>query len=98
MQAAASAAGVRKFDAVADLSRVMRIPGSLNGKGDHRFVRGRIAMLVWLPSLIVLAMLSVWLQNAIPIVVGIPALLIGMWLFVGRSERVAALARRLYRR
>jgi len=71
--------------------------GALNGKGDHRFVRGRIAMLVWLPSLIVLAMLSVWLQNAIPIVVGIPALLIGMWLFVGRSERVAALPRRLYR-
>ena len=35
MQAAASAAGVRKFDAVADLSRVMRIPGSLNGKGDR---------------------------------------------------------------
>lgn len=33
MEAAANAAGVRKFDHVADLSRVMRIPGSLNGKG-----------------------------------------------------------------
>jgi hypothetical protein len=35
MRALAQAAGMRKFDTVSDLSRVLRVPGSLNGKGPR---------------------------------------------------------------
>jgi hypothetical protein len=35
LEAIAKAAGVTKFDAVYDLARVMRVPGSLNGKGEE---------------------------------------------------------------
>ena len=62
------------------------VRGAINGKADDRFVRGRIAMLLWLPALIVLTMLAIWLQAAIILAIGIPALLIGLWLYAERRR------------
>ena len=44
------------------------------------------AMLIWLPALIVLTMLAIWLQAAIILAIGIPALLIGLWLYAERRR------------
>ena len=69
------------------LSNMYFVRGAIDGKADDRFVRERIAMLIWLPALIVLTMLAIWLQAAIILAIGIPALLIGLWLYAERRRR-----------
>ena len=68
--------------------------GAINAKSDDRFVRGRVAMLLWLPSLIGMVMLAVWLQAPLLLAVGIPVLLVGLWVYAERREQVAAFVRR----
>jgi hypothetical protein len=68
--------------------------GAINGKRDDSFVRGRVAMLIWLPSLIALLLLSVWLQNVIPVALGIPGLVIGLGLYMWGPEKTAAFVRK----
>jgi len=62
------------------------VRGAINGQADDRFVRGRIAMLIWVPALIVLTMLAIWVQHLVLLAVGIPLLLIGLWLYAERIE------------
>jgi hypothetical protein len=39
-------------------------------------------------------MLAIWLQASLIMAAGIPALLIGLWLYAERGEQVAAFVRR----
>jgi len=62
------------------------VRGAIDGKADDHFVRERIAMLIWLPALLTLTMLAIWLQAALMLAIGLPALLIGLWLYAERRR------------
>jgi hypothetical protein len=79
---------------VESLVDISFVRGSINGRSDGRFVRGRVAMLLWLPGLFLLTMVAIWLQKLVILAVGIPVLLVGLWLFAERSAQIAAFARR----
>ncbi|TMC51614.1 MAG: hypothetical protein E6J20_15500 [Chloroflexi bacterium] len=81
-------------EAVANLA-FMR--GAIGDKNDGRFVRGRIAILIWLPGLLSVLLLGAWLQSWIVIAAGIPLLLVVMWLIVVGPRNVAAVLRRRVR-
>ena len=81
-------------EAVANLA-FMR--GTMGDKNDERFVRGRMAILIWLPGLLSVLLLGAWLQSWVVIAAGIPLLLVVMWLIVVGPRNVAAVLRRRVR-
>lgn len=78
-------------EAVANLAFVR---GTIGGGNDASFVRGRIGMLVWLPGLLAVLWLGVWLQSWLVLAAGIPLLLFVTWLIVVDPRRVYAAVRR----
>jgi hypothetical protein len=78
-------------EAVANLAFIR---GTIGSRNDVSFIRGRLAMLVWLPGLLGVLWLGVALQSWIVIAAGIPLLLILTWLVVVDPRRVYAVLRR----
>ena len=71
----------------------------LSGLGEERdssFMRGRIAILAWLPGAALVTLLAMLTGNWIVGVVGISLLLVGLWLFAARGSQVAAFIRRRF--
>ena len=68
------------------------VRGTLGDRNDALFIRGRIAFLLWMPGLLLILMLGVWIQSGVVIVLGIPLLLIALWVSVvrGKGARPAA--------
>ena len=68
--------------------------GGFGEDADQRFVRSRIAIMLWLPGLALITLLATWLQSLVVGLVGIAVLLVVLWLYTERATQVAALVRR----
>jgi hypothetical protein len=65
------------------------VRGTLGDRNDGRFVRSRIAFMLWLPGLLIVLMLAIAVQSETVVVAGVPMLLVAMWRFGGRTpERI----------
>ena len=69
------------------------VRGGFGSKNDCSLIRGRIAMMIWLPGWIGVVLLANWADSVLVGVAGILLLLVGLWLFVYRGDRVAAFLR-----
>jgi hypothetical protein len=67
--------------------------GTIGSRNDDSFLRGRIAILLWLPGLLSVLLLGAELQSWIVIVAGVSLLLITMWLIVIGPRQVLTLLR-----
>ena len=67
--------------------------GGLGEHSDAKFVRDRIAMMLWLPGFYGLILVAAWLQNP-AILIGIPALAIILWLFAKQPGWMSRVLRR----
>ena len=68
------------------------VRGTFGDGNDARFIRGRIAFMLWLPGLLLLLILGVEIQSPVVVAVGIPGLLVALWVFVigGRGPMTPA--------
>lgn len=57
------------------------VRGTVGGRSDGRFIRGRVATGLFIPAALLVAYLSVWLQ-APAVLLAIPALLVIALLFI----------------
>jgi hypothetical protein len=64
------------------------------GDGDGRAMRRRIAVIVWLPAAGGVLWLAGWANSVIVGLAGFSLLLIGLWLFAERGDRMIARLRR----
>jgi hypothetical protein len=72
--------------------------GRAGAGADDKFVRGRIAMLLWLPGALSVVLLAREVHSWIVGVVGIVLLLVGLWIFAERGDLVAAYVRGRFRK
>jgi hypothetical protein len=68
--------------------------GALGPEADNHFIRGRIAIMAWLPGAMSVVLLATSLRSLALGVAGIALLLTAMWLFTERADQVVAFARR----
>jgi hypothetical protein len=61
---------------------------------EARVLRRRIAGLLWIPSLAGIVFLAGWANSATAGIAAVVLLLVGLWLFAERGDRIAAWARR----
>jgi hypothetical protein len=81
----------------ADLMKDLALARGASGDGidpDARAMRRRIAIIVWLPGAGIVAWLAGWAQSVALGVAGLAVLLISLWLFAERGDRIAARVRR----
>ena len=64
--------------------------GGLDERSDQKFVRSRVAMLVWLPGFFLILLAAVSLGNPI-VLVGWPLLAVVLWLFAERPGWISRL-------
>ena len=64
--------------------------GGLDQRSDQKFVRGRVAMLVWLPGFFLILFAAVSLQNP-AVLIGWPLLAVVLWLFAKRPGWISRL-------
>jgi hypothetical protein len=57
------------------------VRGTLGDGNDSRFVRSRIAFMLWPPGLLLVLMLAVTLQSEAVVVVGVTTPLLALWRF-----------------
>jgi hypothetical protein len=69
------------------------VRGGVGEDADQRFMRGRIAIMIWLPGLALVVLFATWLQSLVIGLGGIALLLVGLWLYTERFDRVAAWVR-----
>jgi len=70
--------------------------GGFGGDADQRFVRERIAIMIWLPGLALVVLLATWIQSLVVGLTGIALLLVGLWLYTERADQVAPWVRRRF--
>jgi len=70
------------------------VRGTMGSGNDESFLRGRLAMLLWLPGWLAVLWLGVWLQSWIVLAAGIPLLSFATWLIVVDPRRVYSALRR----
>ena len=68
------------------------VRGTVGGRSDGRFIRGRVATGLFIPAALLVAYLSVWLQ-APAVLLAIPALLVIALLFIHGAPSAAIEAR-----
>jgi hypothetical protein len=68
--------------------------GGFGAEADQLFVRGRVAIMIWLPGLALITLLATWIQSLVVGLVGISLLLAGLWLCTERAPQVAAWVRK----
>jgi uncharacterized protein (DUF58 family) len=81
----------------ADLMKDLALARGSSGDGidpDARAMRRRIAIIVWLPGAGILTWLAGWAQSVAVGVAGLALLLISLWLFAERGDRIAERVRR----
>ena len=61
---------------------------------EARVFRRRIAGLLWIPSLAGIVFLAGWANSAAAGIFAVALLLVGLWLFAERGDRIAAWIRR----
>ena len=61
---------------------------------EARTFRRRLAGLMWIPGIVGILFLAGWANSAILGVAGFVLLLVGLWLFAERGDRIAARMRR----
>ena len=61
---------------------------------EARTFRRRIAGLMWIPGAMAVLFLAGWANSAVLGVAGFVLLLVGLWLFAERGDRIAARMRR----
>ena len=67
--------------------------GGFGEDADQRFVRGRVAIMIWLPGSALVVLLATWIQSLVVGLAGIVLLLVGLWLYTERAVDVAAWVR-----
>jgi len=81
------------FDLAKDLA-VARSGEGLDADSDPRVMRRRIAGIAWAPGALLVVLLGGWAGSWVIGIAGIIVLLIGLWLFAERADRISALVRR----
>ncbi len=61
---------------------------------EARTFRRRVAGLMWVPGIVAILFLAGWANSAVLGVAGFVLLLVGLWLFAERGDRIAAWFRR----
>jgi hypothetical protein len=61
---------------------------------EARVFRRRIAGLLWIPNLAAIVFLAGWANSAAAGIAAVVLLLVGLWLFAERGDRIAAWVRR----
>jgi hypothetical protein len=61
---------------------------------EARTFRRRLAGLMWIPGAMAVLFLAGWANSAVLGVAGFVVVLVGLWLFAERSDRIAARIRR----
>ena len=61
---------------------------------EARTFRRRLAGLMWIPGIVGILFLAGWANSAVLGVAGFVVLLVGLWLFAERGDRIAARIRR----
>ncbi|TMF53154.1 MAG: hypothetical protein E6H95_10700 [Chloroflexi bacterium] len=64
--------------------------GTLGDGNDARYVRGRVAFMLWIPSFLLVMILAHALQSAVVVPFGVATLLSAFWLFVARAPQEKA--------
>jgi hypothetical protein len=87
------------FDLYKDLAVAQSSPGPPDDptKADEveaRTLRRRLAALIWVPGAVGILFLAGWANSALLGVACFVLLLVGLWLFAERGDRLAALIRR----
>jgi hypothetical protein len=87
------------FDLFKDLAITQARPGTpfdpaLAEAVESRTYRRRVAALAWIPGIAVVLTLAGWSGSAIGGVAGLVILLVGLFLYAERGDRLAALIRR----
>jgi hypothetical protein len=75
---------------------LMNLAFARGNQPDDRFVRGRIAILIWLPGLALIVYVATAIHSWIVGATGIVLLLFGLWLFTERADQVVAFVRRRF--
>lgn len=64
--------------------------GGLDERSDQKFVRTRVAMLIWLPGFLLIVLAAVWLQTP-AVLIGWPLLAVVLWVFAERPGWISRL-------
>jgi hypothetical protein len=91
--------GYQFVDVVKDLAVAQAGPGTdpdpVRAEAlEARVFRRRVAGFLWIPSLAGIVFLASWANSAAAGVFAVVLVLVGLWLFAERGDRIAARARR----
>ncbi len=91
--------GYQFVDLVKDLAVAQAGPGTDPDPDkaeamEARTFRRRVAGLMWVPGIVAILFLAGWANSAVLGVAGFVLLLVGLWLFAERGDRIAAWFRR----
>jgi len=91
--------GYQFVDLVRDLAVAQAGPGTDPDPDkaeamEARTFRRRVAGLMWVPGIVAILFLAGWANSAVLGVAGFVLLLVGLWLFAERGDRIAAWFRR----
>src|SRR5229473_4338817 len=94
--------GYQFVDLVKDLAVAQAGPGTDPDPDkaeamEARTFRRRVAGLMWVPGIVAILFLAGWANSAVLGVAGFVLLLVGLWLFAERGDRIAARLRRTRR-
>ncbi len=86
-------------DVVKDLAVAQASPGTdpdpVKAEAmEARVFRRRVAGFLWIPSLAGIVLLAGWANSAAAGIIAVVLVLVGLWLFAERGDRIAAWVRR----